>query len=235
MNELAVERLLVEVPGRTLLSDVSFSARKGECVALVGPSGVGKTSLLNCVSGISRPRSGSVRIGTTELTSLRPNDRAMFRLKHIGTVFQFGELLPELTLLENVALPLRLLNVPRKEAAGRARRWLDHLELETHAHARPEELSGGEIQRAAIARALIHGPGLVLADEPTGMLDEQTTDQIARLLIESTKPSGQVVLIATHDATVASMADRVLRLADGTVRELPATDSVTDSVGLGKP
>lgn len=212
--------LSLDVPGRRLLNDVGFVVGSGECLVLVGPSGSGKTSLLNCLCGINSPTSGSVRVNGVDLTSLRFSKRSAFRLRHIGMVFQFGELLPELSVLENVALPVRLMGLHRFDAERQASKWLNLLGLEEQSDAHPDELSGGEIQRAGIARALVHRPGLILADEPTGALDEQDTKRIAELLAGVAKESGAAVIVATHDPIVASTADRVLRLRDGALTEV---------------
>lgn len=224
MGSLTVSDLALEVPGRRLLTGATFSAAAGDCLAVVGPSGVGKTSLLNCVAGIDLPAAGSVRIDDTELSRLRAGQRAEFRLRHVGMVFQFGELLPELTLLENVALPQRLTGRSRRDAEERARSWLDHVGLGARAGEHPETLSGGELQRAAIARALVHEPSLVLADEPTGMLDERNTEQVVGLLVDTVKRLGSAMLLVTHDPFVASAADRVLRLSQGRLTGVEAAE-----------
>lgn len=229
VKRLEVENLALDVPGRRLLVGADFTAGAGECLAVLGPSGVGKTSLLNCVAGISTAASGSVLIDGTELSSLGAAKRSEFRLRHIGMVFQFGELLPELTLLENVALPLRLVDVPRREAERRAMGWLDRLGLGEHVQAHPERLSGGEIQRAGIARALVHEPVLVLADEPTGMLDEENTERVVGLLVETARELGIAVMVATHDPLVASAADRVLRIRDGRLIVADESDRSADA------
>lgn len=215
MARLEVIGLSLEVPGRRLLDNVDFAADAGACVAIMGPSGAGKTSLLNCLSGITLPTSGSVSLDGVEVTSLKLSERSAFRLRRIGVVFQFGELLPELTVLENVALPPRLLGVARREAEERAAAWLDRLGLAGRGDTKPDVLSGGETQRVAIARALVHEPSLVLADEPTGALDEANTRHVAGLLVEMAKVVGATVIVATHDPFVASMADRTLRLREG--------------------
>lgn len=217
MGRLIVKNLSLDVPGRQLLDEIDFEAEAGECTAIVGPSGSGKTSLLNCMSGITKPTTGSVWIGETQLTALKMAKRSSFRLRHMGMIFQFGELLPELTALENVALPLRLMGTERSVAERQAAEWLKRLGLdreELHL-AHPDALSGGEVQRVGVARALAHEPSLVLADEPTGSLDEENTSLIVGLLSKMAKELGATILLVTHDAAVASKADRTLRLSDG--------------------
>jgi putative ABC transport system ATP-binding protein len=169
----------------------------------------------DCLCGIARPTSGSVLIDGVELTGLGLSEQTAYRLRRVGMVFQFGELLPELTALENVALPLRLMGVSRREAERRATAWLDRLGLDARGEAYPNVLSGGEVQRAGIARALAHEPRLILADEPTGALDENSSARIAGLFVGAAKELGATVIVATHDPLVASKADRVLRLCEG--------------------
>lgn len=224
LARVTVEDLSLEVPGRLLLSGATFSVDAGECVAVVGPSGVGKTSLLNCVAGIDSPAAGAVRIDDMDLARLPADERGAFRLRHIGLVFQFGELLPELTLVENVALPLRLVGISRREAEARAMSWLDRFELSSRSDARPEVLSGGEIQRAGIARALVHRPSVVLADEPTGMLDEENTERVVGLLVDTTRELGSALLLVTHDSLVASAGDRVMRMGHGRLDDMSDPD-----------
>jgi ABC-type lipoprotein export system ATPase subunit len=215
LSGLDVSGLTLDIPGRVLLDGLDLTATPGECIAVMGPSGSGKTSLLNCLCGIVRPTSGSVRVCGVEISQLGESRRAHFRLRRIGMVFQFGELLPELSVLENVALPLRLMGVTRTEAECRAVDWLERLGLGARGGAHPDVLSGGEVQRAGIARALVHAPALVLADEPTGSLDEENAGIVAGMLVGAAKDLGATVVIATHDPLVASVADRVLRLRDG--------------------
>ncbi|WP_273844393.1 ABC transporter ATP-binding protein [Rubrobacter calidifluminis] len=225
---LEVSELSLDVPGRRLLDGVSFEAGAGECLAVVGPSGAGKTSLLNCLCGIAKPTAGSVWIEGAELSSLGPSRRAAFRLRNIGMVFQFGELLPELSALENVALPLRLMGVSRREAERRAAKWLEKLGLGERGGAHPDTLSGGELQRVGIARALVHEPKLVLADEPTGALDEENTGRIAALLAGTAGELGITVILVTHDPLVASKASRVLRLREGRLVPADSSDSTKE-------
>lgn len=221
MGDLEVYDLSLVIPGRHLLKDLALQAAPGESIAIMGPSGSGKTSLLNCLSGITTPTSGSIFFEGVELTRLRASARAAVRLKYIGLVFQFGELLPELTIIENVSLPLRLLGVDRAKAERRAIEWLARVGLSSHGSKHPNSLSGGELQRAGVARALSHSPSLVLADEPTGALDEVNAMSITSLLIDSTKETRAVLVVATHDPAVAQRADRVLELRDGHLRDVP--------------
>lgn len=226
MEQLEVKNLSFEIPDRRLMNGVSLVAEPGECICIVGPSGSGKTSLLNCLCGITMPTSGVVRVNGVEVTGLSLSRRSVFRLQHIGMVFQFGELLPELTALENVALPLRLIGVSRHEAEDRAETWLERLGLGGRGGAHADILSGGEVQRVGIARALAHKPSLVLADEPTGALDEINSMHIIELLVGMAKELDSTVVMATHDPLVASQADRVFRLFDGHLTPVDDADSV---------
>lgn len=203
-----------------MLSGVDLEVRAGESIAVMGPSGSGKTTFLHCLCGIAAPVSGSVGVDGVDVTRLGATQRSAFRLRRVGLVFQFGELLPELTVLENVTMPLRLLGVERAESEARADGWLVRLGLDGFGEKHPDALSGGEIQRAGIARALVHEPRLVLADEPTGALDEENAELVARLLAGAARETRAAVVIATHDPRVASAADRVLRLRDS--RLVPA-------------
>lgn len=223
LTRLAVRNLSLDVPGRRLLDDISFELGAGQCFAVMGPSGSGKTSLLNCLSGIVVPSGGSVCVDGMELSSLGLSERSAFRLEQIGVVFQFGELLPELSALENAALPLRLQGLSRDKAETRATEWLDRLRIGACKEAHLDTLSGGEVQRVGLARALAHEPVLVLADEPTGALDEENTQLIIQLLVGSAREFGAAVVISTHDPLVAAKADRVLRLRDGRLIPLAQT------------
>lgn len=231
MGQLKVTDISLDVPGRRLLDGVNLEARAGECLAIMGPSGSGKTSLLNCLCGITKPSSGSVRIEGVELTDLSLAKRSALRLRRVGMVFQFGELLPELTALENVALPLRLMGSPRSEAERRASEWLKRVHLGERGGAHPDVLSGGEVQRTGIARALAHEPGLILADEPTGALDEDNSVLVMGLLIGAAKELGATVVVTTHDTQVASKTDRTLRLHEGHLKPSENSSS-TRGVGL---
>jgi ABC-type lipoprotein export system ATPase subunit len=224
---LELRGVAVDVTGRRLLDDVDLAVPAGECVAIMGPSGVGKTSLLNCVAGIAAPASGSVLVDDVEVSAMSSQGRAAFRLRRMGLVFQFGELLPELTVAENVALPSRLMGMTREAAADRAMPLLARFDLADRAGSHPQELSGGQQQLVGIARALAHEPVLVLADEPTGMLDEANTALVADLLIRASRELGAATVVVTHDRNVACRADRVLVVVDGSLT-VTSGSSVTD-------
>ena len=202
---------------RSVLHDISLTFIEGEFVVLLGQSGSGKSTLLNLISGIEQPTTGSVTIRNTPLTKLSERDRTLFRRDHIGFVFQFFNLIPTLTVLENVTLPQELAGCNGKEAAAAALRLLARVNLDDRRDAFPDKLSGGEQQRVAIARALVHDPMLVLADEPTGNLDEDTGNQVLELLLELTRRAGKTIIMATHNPDIAHLADRVLRVQDGQV------------------
>jgi putative ABC transport system ATP-binding protein len=212
---LTVEDLTVNVPGRRLFESLSFSVPAGRCLAVVGPSGTGKTSLLNCVAGLFAPVCGRVAVEGQDMWRLREANRAALRLARIGMVFQFGELIPELSTAENVAFPLRLLGVPADQANRRALEMLRRFALAERTDAFPASLSGGELQRAGLARALVHEPALVLADEPTGALDELSTRAVADLLVDAARRSGAAVVVATHDPLVTERMDAVVDLRRG--------------------
>lgn len=215
MTCLRAEGLSLAFPKRPVLDRLDLTVDAGESVAIMGPSGSGKSTLLSILAGIMPPDSGSVRINDTELSRQTVSARAAFRLRTIGMIFQFGELLPELTALENVMLPLQLQHVAGREAEQRALEVLERVGMRAHVDQRPEDLSGGEIQRIGIARALVHEPALVLADEPTGALDEMNAGTIVSLLLDAARAESAAVIIATHDPTVARQADRILRLHEG--------------------
>jgi lipoprotein-releasing system ATP-binding protein len=202
----------------TVLKGLELSLERGEMVAIVGASGVGKSTLLHVMGGLDPVDEGRVRIGDTELTAL-PDDRVVaFRNRHVGFVFQFHHLLPEFTALENAEMPMRIARTPAGERRARAADLLRRVGLEARLDHRPGMLSGGEQQRVAIGRALVMEPTLLLADEPTGDLDEHTADTLHDLLREMHRERGLTSLIATHNPRLAAACDRVLRLEDGKVR-----------------
>jgi putative ABC transport system ATP-binding protein len=196
---------------------LTFDVEKGETVALLGASGSGKTTLLNLISGIDTPDAGQVLIDDVDVHALGEPDRTLLRRRQIGFVFQFFNLIPTLTAGENVALPLELLGSDDRTAQERADALLEQVGLGGLGTRYPETLSGGEQQRAAIARALVHQPAVLLADEPTGNLDEDTGRLIIELLTGLARQQGTTLLLVTHSMQVAQAADRVLRLSHGRV------------------
>ena len=201
-----------------VLRELDLTVDEGEMVAVVGASGVGKSTLLHCVGGLDAIDGGSVAIAGTELSSARDDARVVFRNRHIGFVFQFHHLLPEFSAVENVAMPLRIARAPRGEAHRRAEALLREVGLGERMTHRPGMLSGGEQQRTAVARALVMQPALLLADEPTGDLDEQTGRDLHALLRRLHETRRLSSLIATHNLQLAAACDRVLRLEDGRLR-----------------
>jgi len=206
--------------GRTAaLVGASVDVRPGEILALLGPSGSGKSTLLHCLAGILVPDAGEVHYRGSRLDVLPDAVRSRLRRDDFGFVFQFGQLVPELTALENVALPLRLGGVRRRPAEDQARSWLGRLEVDDVADHRPGEISGGQGQRVAVARALVTGPRVVFADEPTGALDSLNGENVMTLLTEVARDQGATVLLVTHAPRVAAYADRETVLRDGRVAE----------------
>jgi len=203
----------------TALDEVSFHVERGEMVAIVGPSGSGKSTLLNLIGGLDRPTAGEVHVDGKRLGGLSDDQMTMVRRDTIGFVFQFFNLLPSLTCLENVALPLHLRGWARRKADLRARELLELVQLGPRLEHLPEELSGGERQRVAIARALAIYPPILLADEPTGNLDTHTGAEILSLIRDLHERLGATVLIVTHDLTVAGSCPRTIALCDGRIVE----------------
>jgi putative ABC transport system ATP-binding protein len=194
----------------------------GERVAILGPSGSGKSTLLNLVSGIDLPDGGTVRVDGTDLTALSERDRTLFRRRRLGFVFQFFNLLPTLTVLENLLLPMELKGRVGAEEEARARELLGEVGLADRADTFPDRLSGGEQQRVAVARALVHEPALVLADEPTGNLDQDTGGRVADLLDRLVASRRRTLVVVTHSRALAARMDRVLRLDHGALVESSA-------------
>jgi ABC-type lipoprotein export system ATPase subunit len=197
--------------------DVSLTLDRGDFVALMGPSGCGKSTLLHMCGAMDRPTSGTVQLESAVLSALPDEDLTRIRRERVGFVFQFFNLLPTLTLLENVALPLLLSGVSATVAEGSAKRLLDRVGLGPRLRHFPQQLSGGELQRGAVARALVHHPALVVADEPTGNLDSDNGARILDLLVEFNREDGVTMLLATHAEEIASAAHRIVRMRDGRI------------------
>lgn len=206
------------------LRGVDFEVGRGEMVAVVGPSGSGKTTLLNCLSGLDRFDTGQVWVDGRDLTAMSDRDRTAYRMRSMGFVFQAFNLLPVLTAAENAEIPLLLNGVRPKEARRRAIDALETLGMADRAGHRPDQLSGGEQQRVAVARALVHNPAVVWADEPTGNLDTEVTNVIIELLVRTNR-QGQTIVLVTHNPLVAERAARVVRMRDGRI-DLPRNQPV---------
>ena len=202
---------------RVVLDDVSLAIPRGEFVAVMGRSGSGKSTLLNLISGIDVADSGTIILGDTDLSALGERDRTLKRRHAIGFVFQFFNLIPTLSVAENLMLPLELIGSPADAARERVANMLQRVDLAQRAESFPDRLSGGEQQRVALARALVHGPDLVLADEPTGNLDAETGRSVLALLCDMSRDAGKTLIIVTHSDEVAARASRVLRIEDGRV------------------
>lgn len=207
---------------RQVLDHITFDFELGEFVALLGQSGSGKSTLLNLISGIEKPTTGDVTINGFAITQKTERDRTLFRRDQIGIVFQFFNLIPTLTVLENITLPQELAGVSQRKAAVVARDLLEKVGMADRERTFPDKLSGGEQQRVAISRALAHNPMLVLADEPTGNLDSDTGDKVLDVLLDLTRQAGKTLIMATHSPSMTQHADRVVNLQGG--RLIPAVN-----------
>ncbi|MCU4746942.1 MULTISPECIES: ABC transporter ATP-binding protein [Streptomyces] len=202
------------------LAGADFSINAGEVVAVMGPSGSGKSTLLHCLAGLVPPDQGTVRYQGRDLAALSDAERSALRRADFGFVFQFGQLVPELSCVENVALPLRLTGTKRKEAEARATEWLARLEVDDVRHHRPGQVSGGQGQRVAVARALVNNPRVVFADEPTGALDSLNGERVMQLLVEAAQESAAAIVLVTHESRVAAFSDREVVVRDGKARDM---------------
>lgn len=200
-----------------VLKGIDLDVQKGEIVSIVGPSGAGKTTLLQIMGTLEKADGGSVQIDGQIISDLSPRKLADFRNKNIGFVFQFHQLLPEFNALENVMIPALIAGTSQKEANKRAMELLRFMGLEDRATHKPNELSGGEKQRVAVARALMNRPAVVMADEPSGSLDSQNKEELHQLFFELRKAYGQTFVIVTHDESLASMTDRTIHIIDGQI------------------
>ncbi|MEU6006834.1 ABC transporter ATP-binding protein [Streptomyces sp. NPDC047453] len=217
---LAAENLHKAYGPTTALDGAGFSIHAGEVVAVMGPSGSGKSTLLHCLAGIVTPDSGSITYDGRELSTMTDAQRSALRRSEFGFVFQFGQLVPELTCVENVALPLRLNGTSRKEAERAALEWMRRLEVDDLRKKRPGEVSGGQGQRVAVARALVTDPCVLFADEPTGALDSLNGERVMELLTEAARSSNAAVVLVTHEARVAAYSDREIVVRDGKSRDM---------------
>lgn len=216
MTELLIGRDLYKSFGLTAaLRGASISVHSGEIVAVMGPSGCGKSTLLHCLAGILSPNGGEVHFDGQRIDQLPDRQRVELRRTAFGFVFQFGQLVPELPAIENIALPLRLAGQNRRTALAAATAWLDRLGLKGLGARLPGQLSGGQGQRVALARALIANPRIVFADEPTGSLDSFAADEMMELIVDTAREHGTSVIVVTHEARVAAHADRTVLIRDG--------------------
>lgn len=213
--DVSLRSIALELPRRKLLDGIDLRVFPSESIAIMGPSGSGKTTLLNCIAGIQVPTAGDVTVAGHRLGEMTDGARANFRLRNIGMIFQFGELLPELTVVENVELPLLLLGLPKARARMTGISLLAELGLDPLAESFTDSLSGGEVQRVGIARALAASPRVLLADEPTGSLDEDNAALVMKLLLDCTEKFGVALILATHDISIARQCTRTYQLIRG--------------------
>lgn len=215
---------MIEIKGVTksfgslqVLKGIDLRIEKGEIVSIVGPSGAGKTTLLQILGTLDKPDSGSVVVDGIETSTLSTNKLSEFRNTHLGFVFQFHQLLPEFTAIENIMIPAYIAGMKPKEARSRAEELLAFMGLSDRATHKPNELSGGEKQRVAVARALMNNPAVILADEPSGSLDSKNKEELHKLFFELRDKFGQTFVIVTHDETLATLTDRTIHLKDGRI------------------
>ena len=215
---------MIEIKGVTksfgslqVLKGIDLRIEKGEIVSIVGPSGAGKTTLLQILGTLDKPDSGSVVVDGIETSTLSTNKLSEFRNTHLGFVFQFHQLLPEFTAIENIMIPAYIAGMKPKETRSRAEELLEFMGLSDRATHKPNELSGGEKQRVAVARALMNNPAVILADEPSGSLDSKNKEELHKLFFELRDKFGQTFVIVTHDETLATLTDRTIHLKDGRI------------------
>jgi putative ABC transport system ATP-binding protein len=217
MTIMSADNLTKSFGATIALQGATMSLDPGEILAVMGPSGSGKSTLLHCLAGIFAPDSGTVTFDGRRLETMSDRERTRLRRTDFGFVFQFGQLVPELTAIDNIALPLLLAGVRRRNAYDRARSWFPRLGLDGLEGRRTGELSGGQAQRVAVGRALVTGPKVLFADEPTGSLDSLAGEKVMDLMVDTVRAEGTAVVLVTHDARVASHADRQITVRDGQV------------------
>ncbi|MBR3977353.1 MAG: ABC transporter ATP-binding protein [Bacteroidaceae bacterium] len=216
---IKIEKLTKKFGNLQVLKGIDLTIEKGEVISIVGPSGAGKTTLLQLLGTLDKPTSGRISFNGEETGKMGSKRLAAFRNRHIGFVFQFHQLLPEFTALENVIIPALIAGRKRKEAEAEAMELLRLMGLEKRATHKPSELSGGENQRVAVARALINKPDVILADEPSGSLDSKNKEELHKLFFDLRDRFGQTFVVVTHDEGLASLTDRTIRMVDGVIEE----------------
>lgn len=207
-----------------VLKGIDLHIDRGEVVSIVGPSGAGKTTLLQIIGTLDRPDTGTVRVDGIDVTTLSSKRLSDFRNQHLGFVFQFHQLLPEFTAIENIMIPAYIAGISQKRAKERAQELLDFMGLSDRATHKPNELSGGEKQRVAVARALVNNPAVILADEPSGSLDTKNKEELHQLFFDLRDRFGQTFVIVTHDEALATLTDRTIHLRDGLIEDIPAAE-----------
>lgn len=216
-NMIRLENITRNFGSLQVLKGINLEVKKGEIVSITGPSGAGKTTLLQIMGSLDKPDSGHVLYDGRDITTLDEKELSAFRNKHIGFVFQFHQLLPEFTAIENITIPMLIAGSGMKEATARSKELLELLGLQDRADHKPAELSGGEKQRIAVARALANQPDVILADEPSGSLDTKNKEELHKLFFKLRDMLGQTFVIVTHDESLASMTDRTIHLLDGMI------------------
>ena len=202
-----------------MLKGINLTVNDGEIISIAGPSGAGKTTLLQIIGTLDKPDEGNVCYNGTDVFSLKEKELSQFRNRNIGFIFQFHQLLPEFTALENVCIPAMIAKTDKREYMKRAKELLDFLGLKDRMEHKPSELSGGEKQRVAVARALINRPAVILADEPSGSLDTKNKEELHKILFNLRKETGQTFIIVTHDEQLASTTDRTIHMLDGNITD----------------
>lgn len=216
---IEVQNIIKSFDALKVLKGINLHVNKGEVVCIVGPSGAGKTTLLQIIGTLDKPDGGKVIIDGIDVTQLKQKALAKFRNQHLGFVFQFHQLLPEFTALENIEIPALIAGCSAKQAQKQAEELLEYMGLAERAHHKPNELSGGEKQRVAVARALVNRPSVILADEPSGSLDSQNKQELQQLFFDLRERYGQTFVIVTHDESLAALADRTIHMKDGLIED----------------